>query len=89
MIDKDETQITGGHIVEFGVVTIDDSARRIQALISLYLMKICNEDWVTLYQDPVDKRYWELNYPQGHLQGGGPPSLTMLPPEEAKDKYSF
>lgn len=50
-------------------------------------MKIASADWAVLYQDPLDKRYWELNYPQSHLQGGGSPSLTMLTYEEAKQVF--
>ena len=42
-----------------------------------------------LFRDPEDDRYWELTYPKGELQGGGPPRLTMLTPEKAHAKYEF
>lgn len=43
--------------------------------------------WEVLYRDPADGRLWELTYPQGHMHGGGPPRLRLLPPEAARAKY--
>lgn len=58
----------------------DESCQRIYWLIQHHLVKIGSDEsgLNILYQDPTDKRYWELSYPQGHLHGGGPPTLTNI-----------
>ncbi|WP_410503457.1 Imm27 family immunity protein [Hymenobacter sp. AT01-02] len=43
--------------------------------------------WGQLYQNPADSCYWGLSFPQGHLQGGGPPTLTRLKQEEVSQQY--
>jgi hypothetical protein len=45
--------------------------------------------WDVLYRDPRDGRFWELTYPHGDVQGGGPPRLHLLSVEELRGKYSF
>lgn len=89
MIDSNETLITGEFILKHGKLTENEACERINLLVTQYLVKVTTANWLVLYQDPLDKRYWELNYPQGHLQGGGPSSLKMLTSAEAKQKYSL
>jgi hypothetical protein len=36
--------------------------------------------WETTYLDPETAEIWVLDYPDGHLQGGGPPRLQRLLP---------
>lgn len=43
--------------------------------------------WEILYHDPTDGRFWELTYPQGEMQGGGPKRLHVLALDEASVKY--
>ena len=45
--------------------------------------------WDSLYLDPNDDRLWELIYPLGEMQGGGPPKLSLVSPGEAQRKYSW
>ncbi|MGE0364310.1 MAG: Imm27 family immunity protein [Phycisphaerales bacterium] len=47
------------------------------------------DGWDTLYRDPGDNRLWELLYPQGHMQGGGPPTLRQISGSEAQAKYDL
>jgi hypothetical protein len=43
--------------------------------------------WETLYRDPNDGRYWERTYPHSDWHGGGPPCLTKITFDAAKEKY--
>jgi hypothetical protein len=37
--------------------------------------------------DENDGRYWERTYPHGDWHGGGPPCLTNITFDAAKEKY--
>jgi len=89
MIKETEVEIIGSIINDFGVFKKDRNGERIDFLITHYLSKISNANWTVLYQDPKDKRYWELNYPQSYLHGGGPAALTVLTQQEASEKYEI
>ena len=43
--------------------------------------------WEKLYRDLSDGRFWELTFPHGEMQGGGPKQLQFIPRDEAVDKY--
>jgi hypothetical protein len=85
-----ETLIVGHWLSDGrGGVVADDSARRIEELVRAFLVELGTDSsgWEVLYRDPDDGRLWELTYPQGELQGGGPPQLRQLSREEAQQKY--
>jgi hypothetical protein len=68
-------EITGHWIVDSnGKVTRDDAEKAIEDAINGRLTKIAarNGGWTRLYQDPSDKSYFELSFPQGGMQGAGP-----------------
>jgi len=69
----------------------DDVTKRIYALTKSYLVELGQDasGWETLFRDPKDGRYWERTYPQGELQGGGPPQLICLSADEARKKYGI
>jgi hypothetical protein len=71
----------------------DISSQRIEWLTTTVLEKIAiSKDygaWETLFRDPDDGRLWERTYPEGHLQGGGPPTLKIIDKEQAKKKYDI
>lgn len=87
----EESSITGKWIWDENhkKVINDTEAKRVEYLVANYLTKITVPDWETLYQDPYDKRYWELKYLQSELHGGGPPSLILISMEDAKTKYGI
>jgi len=88
-LEKAETSLIGHWKMVDKAMTQDPVSDRIQWLTesSLREVSVDGDNWSALYQDPEDGRYWELTYPQGHMQGGGPPALNLISPEEAKQKY--
>jgi len=86
-----ETELIGKWVEQGQEVRRDTTCERIERLIADHLKQIAVSEqwgaWETLFQDPDDGRYWERTYPQGELQGGGPPQLRCLSADEAKRKY--
>jgi hypothetical protein len=79
-LQADEMLIVGNWTLKEGKMLEDYSCERIHWLIQHNLVKVYSTDggWATVYQDPEDGRYWQLNYPKGELQGGGQPMLKCL-----------
>ena len=90
-IDKDEVEIIGNWIFKNPKMIADDQCKRIDWLRANYLIQIATDEsgWLKLYQDPEDKRYWQLDFRFGEMQAGGPPSLIWLPEPEARFKFKF
>ncbi|GAB4167502.1 MAG: hypothetical protein Fur0032_05590 [Terrimicrobiaceae bacterium] len=89
LITPNEMEITGKWLMSQGRAVADENCQRITDLISSYLIELGRDSsgWDAIYRDPGDGRLWELIYPQGELQGGGPPKLRCLSADEAKRKY--
>lgn len=85
----DETELTGHWRLVAGKTIADETCERIQQLVRERLVKIATDTsgWQILYRDPQDSRLWELTYPQGAMQGGGPPKLTCVSVQRAKAVY--
>jgi immunity protein 27 of polymorphic toxin system len=85
----DETDLVGRWEAHDGQVVADAVCRRIEALTKHHLQRVAvsADGWDTLYRDPGDGRHWELTYPDSGLHGGGPPRLTYLSAEGARQKY--
>lgn len=92
-LQPSEHLLSGSWIYVSNVMQADDVCRRVEWLVSNDLRKIASSpvwgDWEQLFQDPADGRYWELTYPHGDLQGGGPPQLKWITEKEAKVKYKI
>ncbi|HPT12785.1 MAG TPA: Imm27 family immunity protein [Bacteroidales bacterium] len=86
---RHEDKLIGAWILKDNKVIEDNICERINWLVSSYLIKIKTDTtgWCILYQDPEDKRFWELTYLQSELHGGGPPSLINLPNTMVAEKY--
>jgi hypothetical protein len=88
-----ETQLDGKWIESGKSVVADETCKRIDYLTSTVLKKIAvskeHGAWETLYQDATDERFWEKTFPHGEMHGGGPPSLRMIPVDEASKKYAI
>ena len=90
-IESNETKLIGEIIYGNGKITYNETAARINKLIKNYLVKIATDKdgWEILYQDPKDKRYWEMVFPQSELQGGGAPLLVNISEEIAMLKFNI
>ncbi len=88
-IKGDETLIQGKWEFQNNKVKKDANCVRIEELINNYLIKVATDDsgWDILYQDPNDKRYWELVYLESEMHGGGPPMLRHI--ENHLEKYNL
>src|ERR1700740_3069555 len=86
-----EVELVGKWITVNGQVHPDETCERIQWLTAHHLRKVATSkqwgDWETLFEDHDDGRFWERTYPNGEMQGGGPPRLSILNPEQAQVKY--
>ena len=90
-LEKDDIKIVGNWIFDGIKMIVDDQCKRIDWLRNNYLKLIATDEtgWLKLYQDPVDKRFWQLIFEQGEMQGGGPPTLILMSETEAKEKYNI
>ena len=88
-LKPDEVDLVGQGVRVIGQVRCDPICERINWLTTHYLRKVASGDWVVLYEDPDDRRFWELFYPESELQGGGPPRLTVLTRDQARAKVSI
>jgi len=91
MIEPIETHITGNWIFVDGTMRSDENEKRVQRLITTYLEEIGKDGsgWQKLYRDPSDGRYWELNWPRGEVQGGGPMELRIIEKRAALEKFTL
>lgn len=90
-LDPNETDLQGKWILAKGKRVGDEVTQRIQHLVRDHLKKVASDQsgWNALYQDPGDGRFWELTYPLGEGNGGGPPRLSVLTYEQATRKYGI
>jgi hypothetical protein len=88
-INSNELHITGYWLFEDNSAVEDVNCQRIHWLVNDYLVKIRADytGWRTLYLDPGDNRLWELFYPKGEMENGGPPSLRCLSEKEALRQF--
>jgi Immunity protein 27 len=90
-LKSNETELQGSWDIEGDSIYADEVCVRIENLITNYLTKIIEDEsgWNKLYQDPDDKRFWELSYPESDRHGGGAPLLKNLSLNEVKEKYKI
>lgn len=90
-LQPNEVELTGAWTFDGTVMHRDRVCDRIEELTSQVLERMAISklygSWETLFRDPADGRLWERTYPQGELQGGGPPRLAVISAEEARRKY--
>jgi len=91
ILKPEETELHGRWQIIDGKILPDATCNRIDFLVQKYLTKLKTDcsGWDILYQDPMDKRFWELLYLESDSHGGGPPSLVIIEKEEAKKKYNL
>jgi hypothetical protein len=92
-LDAEESLLVGRWDFDGSTNRADHVCQRIEWLTRQHLTKVASSpqwgDWEILFQDPADGRLWELTYPQGELQGGGPPQLQTISSAVAKTKYQL
>jgi len=88
-LGRDETELIGSWILENGAMIEDEVSLRIRSLIESGLQRIATskDGWEVLYKDVSDGRYWELTYPHGDMQGGGPIALILADRSMLAEKY--
>ena len=86
-----ESKLEGRWLMQGDTVVGDATCERIRWVISTQLKKIAVHPefgaWETLFEDPDTNRHWVLTYPEGGLQGGGPPTLYAISSAEAMEIY--
>jgi len=91
-LEIQENVLMGQIIFDGKTMKKDEVSSRINWLIINCLKKIAVDEsgWDALYQDPDDKRYWELTFPNGEIHGGGAPRLgNVALGESVKSKYNI
>jgi hypothetical protein len=85
-LKPNEIELRGSWELVGNSMKADEVSQRIETLISTYLIEAGEDEsgWIKLYQDPEDKRYWELSYPESEMHGGGPPLLRNLSLQEVE-----
>jgi len=88
-LSPNETLLEGQWLNTDDQIVSNEACARIEWLTTdiLKLVRVDRSTWLKLYQDPLDKRYWLLYYPQTELHGGGPPSLMAITYEEADLRF--
>ena len=90
LLSPDEFELVGEWLRQGDQVLEDSVAARIRWLTERHLEQVAMSAygaWETLYRDPNDGRYWERTYPHSDWHGGGPPCLTNITFDAAKEKY--
>jgi len=84
-----EQNLIGNWQTNGAQIIADPVCEKIEWLVGnhLVLLGADSTGWDELYRDPDDGRLWELTWPQSELHGGGPPRLTYLTLQTARDKY--
>jgi len=82
-------KIIGKWIVENGKVIENQECVDIKNLTETELEQIATREggWVKLYKNKNTGEYWELDYPQSELQGGGPPTHEQVEAGEVQKRY--
>ncbi|HEX6534141.1 MAG TPA: Imm27 family immunity protein [Gemmatimonadaceae bacterium] len=84
-----ETDLVGQWLDTGSRIEGDGVCARIERLTTGHLVRVAAsaDGRRALYRDPLDGRLWELTYPHASMPRGGPPRLTVAPPERAKSEY--
>ncbi|MGJ8633134.1 MAG: Imm27 family immunity protein [Luteolibacter sp.] len=92
-LQTEEAELIGKWVAEGAEVRGDEVCERIKWLVEKALKKVGYSKeygaWETLYQDPVDGRFWVKTYPQSEMHGGGPPALRCISDDEAKQRFDI
>jgi len=87
LLQPSEFELAGRWVESNAKVVADSACERIDWLVNNHLQKIGTSKcgWDIFFTDPIDGRFWVLSYPQGHMHGGGPPTLKVAVTEDVKN----
>lgn len=92
-LSPQETKLIGKWHFDGKEISADKTCERIKWLVKNELDEVAVSKqygaWETLFRDRHDGRYWERTYPQGEMQGGGPPALECISEDVARKKYGI
>lgn len=86
-----DVQLTG-YWIDLGSGMVRDATwERIDWLVAHQLQRLAGlpQGPAALFRDPRDGRLWEKVHEHPQLRDGGPPRLTLLTPETAREKYGM
>jgi hypothetical protein len=88
-LSPNETDLVGDWRAIGDAIEPDETSKRIEQLTRDHLVRLGYDPsgWDTLFADPNDGRFWELTYPSSGSEGGGPPRLTCIDLQTAREKY--
>ncbi|GIU10689.1 hypothetical protein TUM4261_21110 [Shewanella sp. c952] len=80
LLQPSESLLTGRWLESGKSVIADPVCKRIEWLVNHHLKKVGSSEcgWDIFFTDLIDGRFWLLSYPQSHLHGGGPPTLSAV-----------
>jgi hypothetical protein len=88
-LKPEETELRGFWIDLGSSMTPDAWWERITILTRefLELVATSSDETARLYRDPADGRFWELTGVAPQMKDGGPPLLTCIGTERARERY--
>jgi hypothetical protein len=88
--DQTVVRLEGKWIFRNGKIVGDEAENRIWELVENHFVRVAERDsgWVVLFNDPTNDSFWELSFPEGELQGGGPAQLTKIERDQIQVLYA-
>ncbi len=72
------TELNDEWVLIDGRIAAEGDAKTIDTLLQTELFELKKGNWAILYRHKDTEELWDLVYPQGELQGGGPRRLRRL-----------
>ncbi len=87
LLQPSESLLTGRWLESGKNVIADPVCERVEWLVNHHLKKVGSSKcgWDIFFTDPIDGRFWLLSYPQSHMHGGGPPTLSVVATDDIKN----
>jgi len=84
-----EKVFAGQWLFENGKIVGDETENRIWGLVRNRTTRVAERmsDGSSCIRIPCDGSSWELSFPQGKLQGGGPAKLVKLSPDDVHSLF--
>lgn len=89
MEQQNQKRFVGSWINTASGIQGDEIEQQIERMLHEQLTHVVStaDGWTQLFVDKATGQHWELTFPQGHLQGGGPRTLTAVTLDQSQGKY--